>query len=267
MTRTQYTLCLLLFAPTALGSRRCRDAGVGLIFDGDDCGHGSSNVRKDVGDYCTSNRDCGRTVNGQYPCLCQDSATRDSSYQNCNAGQSRCMDGGCDNGCCPEHRELRTPGQQESCDNAAAAGAGILIVVFGLGFGVPMCGIFACINSKRTAGMGEPMPQAWVACTLLFCFTGPCFMWIPFILDQCYRGRANSGNTNVTITTIGTAPPQPGYAMGQPQLYGGQPMMAQATAMPVQAQGMPMQAQAMPAQGQPVMAQAMVMPMPRQLGP
>ena len=282
---TAPTLYLLLLAPAVHGSRRCRVNERGLIYDGDDCGLGSSSVRKDVGDRCTSDSNCGSAVlfNGDlvYPCLC-----RDSNYQTCNVGQSRCMDGSCDSGCCPEHRELRTPEQQESCDNAAAIGGGILIVFIGLSLGLPLCGIFACINSKKAAGMGEPLPQAWMICTLLFCFTGPCFMWIPFILDQCYRGRANYGNTNVTITTVGTAPPQPGYAMGQPQMYGGQqqqqmyggqqpmmaqaqamPVMAQATAMPVQAQGMPMHAQAMPAQGQPVMAQATAMPVPKQQGP
>lgn len=130
--------------------------------------------------------------------------------------------------------------------DAAAAVAGVVwLLMVCAGFMIPMAGIFCCIKSKAQMG-AQPSPMAWIGCLLIFCFTGPCFMWIPFVLDSCYQ-NANVNNNqfgNVVITTQQHGQAQPSYGQPQPG-YGQQPIMATAVAMP-----------------QPAMAQATAVAMP-----
>ena len=147
---------------------------------------------------------------------------------------------------------VHTNSQFETCEftydasyvniDAAVAVAGFIwIVMFCAFFMIPMAGIFCCIKSKAQMG-AQPTPMAWLGCLLIFCFSGPLFMWIPFVLDSCYN-RANA-NANVVITTQQYGQSYPGYGQAQPG-YGQQPIMATAVAMP-----------------QPAMAQATAVAMP-----
>merc|ERR1719329_549367 len=88
---------------------------------------------------------------------------------------------------------------------AAAVAVGIWLVIVCLSFAIPMGGIMCCISTKRKMG-AQPQPMAWLACVLIFCFTGPCFMWIPFVIDSCYFSQ-NNGQPTISYGTNYT--PQP----------------------------------------------------------
>lgn len=117
-----------------------------------------------------------------------------------------------------------------SCRSESGASAGFVIAVAFFAFIVPMAGIFHCIQRHRLMGQ-EPQPMAWFGCIVIFLFSGPCLMWIPFALDSCYSAPAGYPEPTVQLHT------QPQY--GQPQQ-----------------QPMPIMAEAVPVQAQPVIAQA-----------
>ena len=125
-------------------------------------------------------------------------------------------------------------------EDVVAAAVGIWLFLVFLSFAIPMAGIMCCIKSKRELG-AQPQPMAWVVCVLILFFSGPCFMWIPFVLDGCYNRPEYGGGPQVTIQ----------YGSQQPAAYGGQQMMAQPQ---------PYMAQAAPVHAQPVMAQATAIP-------
>jgi len=119
--------------------------------------------------------------------------------------------------------------EQNDFTAEAAAAVGFILVIACLSFAIPMGGIMFCISNKRQSG-GEPQPMAWLACVLIFCVAGPCFMWIPFVIDSCYRKDGP------------TFAPQPQQQMP----------VAMAVAAPVQQQPIVAQATALPAGAMPV---------------
>lgn len=125
----------------------------------------------------------------------------------------------------------------------ASAVGGIWLVMSCLAFVIPLGGIHMCIKSKAQMG-ARPTGMAWVGCLLIFCFTGPCFMWVPFVIDSCYQSSNPNWNVTVGMQQHYGGQPQPGYGQQQ-QGYGQQPIMATAVAMP-----------------QPAMAQATAVAMP-----
>jgi hypothetical protein len=118
---------------------------------------------------------------------------------------------------------------------AASAAGGIWLFMSCLFFVIPLGGIHFCIKSKAQMG-ARPTSMAWLGCMLIFCFTGPCFMWIPFVLDSCYQSSNPNWNVNVSMQQQygggggygQQMQPQPGYGQQQQQ----QPIMATAVAMP-----------------------------------
>lgn len=140
---------------------------------------------------------------------------------------------------------------EKEIDATAAAAGGIWLVMMCMGFAVPMAGIFYCIKSKREKGLGEPTPMAYLGCLLIFCFSGPCFMWIPFVIDSCYQSRTN---WNMTITQQTTTVGAGGGMYGNPS--GGmplqqQPIMATAVAVQPMATATAVSATAAPVTGAP----------------
>ena len=155
-----------------------------------------------------------------------------------------------------------TTGTYYVSPNAAAAGGMSIIAIFCIiAFSPLLCicgGIFCCIQGKKPR---SPKMEAWIAsCVLLVVGLG-IFMWVPFIMDDCYEGGGSQGGGGeVLITTTNN----------QTMNMGGK---VQAQAVPMMGAAMPVQAVAMPIQGpapvymqqpvmqQPVMATAMASPM------
>ena len=110
---------------------------------------------------------------------------------------------------------------------------------------VPIFGICLCIRSKRMRNLGEPLPQAWLACVILFCAGGPLIMWIPFVMDSCYANRQYGGAYGTTVVTTQhvcghghTVQPihaQPVVAAAVPVVAQAQPVMAAVVAQPAPA--------------------------------
>jgi len=137
---------------------------------------------------------------------------------------------GCDGGTCTINYAIT---EREIDMTAASAAAGIWLILSCLAFVIPLGGIHLCIKSKAQMG-ARPTPMAWLGCTLIFFFTGPCFMWIPFVLDGCYQSSSANWNVNISMDQqyggggggYGQQM-QPGYGQ-QTQ----QPIMATAVAVP-----------------------------------
>jgi hypothetical protein len=186
-------LLVLVTVTCTVRAGRCFDAGNNLIYGDDDCGNRRLNCagadvmgltgsdresagcagnrfgHRELGDSCNSHSNCGSKQGGQYPCLCRATGCTTNLF---------CADGSCDDGCCSEKSAMRTTKQNETCDASRAAGWFFFIAAAAC-IMIPLGGIFWCMSNKKNTGHGDPLPQAWMICVLLFCFTGPCFMWIP----------------------------------------------------------------------------------------
>jgi hypothetical protein len=227
-------LCLVAgCGPRPAAARVCLETGDASVYWGSSrqysrarCGRSSS--ARTVGSSCTSSSECnGLDATGARACKCT------------QGGGSYTDD------CTESTRHLRTKEDQERCDaiqTAVLITLGLLVV----GCAVPAVGMCVCIQNKRKMGRGEPLPQAWVACVVIFLFAGgPCLMWIPFVMDQCYTARFGGGGGGGYGQTIVTTR-QPMPAGGRGGAAGGA-VMATAVAVPVQSQPVMATAVAVPA--------------------
>eukprot|EP01043_Picozoa_sp_COSAG02_P038610 COSAG02_NODE_2990_length_7607_cov_3.437134_7_plen_281_part_00 len=137
---------------------------------------------------------------------------------------------GCDSGSCEIDYAIRQKVGLEEPEIVAAAG-GIWLFMSCLAFVIPLGGIHMCIKSKAQRG-ARPTAMAWVGCLVIFCFTGPCFMWLPFVLDSCYQSSNPNWNVSVGMQQHYGGQPQQGYGQQLQQGHEQQPIMATAVAMP-----------------------------------
>eukprot|EP01043_Picozoa_sp_COSAG02_P077147 COSAG02_NODE_16742_length_1059_cov_1.017708_1_plen_222_part_00 len=94
-------------------------------------------------------------------------------------------------------------------------------------FIISIAGIWCCIKHKRRTMNAEPSPAAWVSCLLIFFFAGPlgpCFMWVPFAVDACYRTpvrgpmpHMDSGERRQPVVAVAVTQPQPITAVAVPR--------------------------------------------------
>lgn len=157
-------------------------------------------------------------------------------------------------------------------NDVAAAGAVVWLFILGCVVGT-WVGVFlcmkCCIDQRKVQGLGPPKQEAYIIAILLCFFIGPCVMWIPFVMDNCYTNYGRQGQAGPTAFVAGQAQMtatativqpvqvQPGGVVIQAaQAYNpqvgvapmAQPQVAVAVAMPLQQQ-------------QPQVAMATAMPM------